>query len=102
MAVSFLLIGQPDGDLGAHVLFAFNGQAIALAKGIPDAAVYVPQADMAELFSLFGFLGGLVQKVRHQLRRHTHAVIRNAQQHIPVFQVGGDIQQYAAMAALGL
>ena len=57
---------------------------------------------MAELFSLFGFLGGLVQKVRHQLRRHTHAVIRNAQQHIPVFQVGGDIQQYAAMAALGL
>lgn len=79
----------------------FNGQAVALAKGIPDAAVHVPQADMTELFSLFGTLGGLVQKVSYLLRRHAHAVIGNAQQYVPGIRIGGDIQQHAAVAALG-
>ena len=57
---------------------------------------------MAELFSLFGTLGGLVQKVSHQLRRHAHAVIGNAQQYVSGIRVGGDIQQHAAVAALWL
>ena len=57
---------------------------------------------MTELFSLFGTLGGLVQQVRHLLRRHPHAVVGNAQQYVPGIRVGGDIQQHAAVAALGL
>ena len=57
---------------------------------------------MTELFSLFGTLGGLVQKVSYLLRRHAHAVIGNAQQYVPGIRVGGDIQQHAAVAALGL
>ena len=56
---------------------------------------------MTELFSLFGTLGGLVQKVSYLLRRHAHAVIGNAQQYVPGIRVGGDIQQHAAVAALG-
>ena len=95
------MIGQPDGDLGTHVLFAFNSQAVSLAEGILDAAVHVPQADMTELFGHFSTLGGLIQKVRHQLRRHPHAVIGDAQQDIPGVRVGGDVQQHAAVAALG-